>query len=814
VTNTEWPMRLFLSGYGAMWGQWAGHCREGTAMKVHDLGQRRRPRSCRRTRSPGRNATGTLSLALLLICLSQAQVRAQQSCVNPAVGVPPFGGPPDWLAAGQPSYADSIHDPRWQGALAMTYGSGTAGQVEFRALSDASFLYLSWHMRINESFDSDGDVLRVVFGTPSGTPTVGQPDVRIEIKPLKAKSGADFMPPKVNQSVLTQTRIRTSLTGTWSPVATEPAWLTNAHAWVNTDNSWAVNMKVPRLSAGGPGTGIAFATNGNLRLWYEVQMKTTAANFVRYTWPRQLPSTIDPSSIEMAPWNRRVPAMPATAAGCPAGTSCFWLDMASNPVPAASELHLAGGSSSAVVCSDVGVSLAYDMVGAYEKLTDPTAQESSKIRYRALNPKPVNTFFARPFNKSGMTIPMNGIRAFFRIADWGSSPNPEQAAPGAQLWMEVPGTTGGIGNSTLISDMSLASLTNITFDWTVVDVAANPFLTNLINGDMPEHQCLFVELTSALPITFVNNSVYRNMDFVAASKFQRGAAISVVGLAPIGGSHRDVYLFVETQNMPRRASRASRYPVPARPDTASDEAPHRRMQSSGASDSLIPTYRVHAFHDTGERETDAGTTYSILEPQSSFGYYVRHDGEVEGWRHSLTGAQLIELAPNFYKLAVRDNGVATVTTTIEALEPMPFALSLHAGLSLPHGALSNTHDPGFGLTIDGKQRLNATFAAVGLLGYHHFTGAVGNTDLDLYHASGGLEAVLTSGKLALLAEAGGGGYHFSPGGTDPGAHAGLGLEFDVSPQVVLGVSYRVHTVFTSGSNTTFSSIQAGGRFRF
>jgi hypothetical protein len=151
---------------------------------------------------------------------------------------------------------------------------------------------------------------------------------------------------------------------------------------------------------------------------------------------------------------------------------------------------------------------------------------------------------------------------------------------------------------------------------------------------------------------------------------------------------------------------------------------------------------------------------------------------------------------------------------LSRLEPRSFALSLHAGVSLPHGTFNAAYDPGFGFTIDGKRQLNSTFAIIGLLGYHRFEGAGANTDLDLYHASAGLEALLTSGRVALLADAGGGVYHFSPGSTDPGAHAGIGLELDVSPAVVLGISYRAHTVFTSGSNTTFSSIQAGARLRF
>jgi len=101
-----------------------------------------------------------------------------------------------------------------------------------------------------------------------------------------------------------------------------------------------------------------------------------------------------------------------------------------------------------------------------------------------------------------------------------------------------------------------------------------------------------------------------------------------------------------------------------------------------------------------------------------------------------------------------------------------------------------------------------------LAGYHRFGGEAAIPDLDLFHASAALEARVTSGRPSVLVDAGGGLYNFSPGSTDPGVHAGLGIEFDVSPMVSLGITGRVHTVFTTGSNTTFSSLQAGGRIRF
>ena len=82
-----------------------------------------------------------------------------------------------------------------------------------------------------------------------------------------------------------------------------------------------------------------------------------------------------------------------------------------------------------------------------------------------------------------------------------------------------------------------------------------------------------------------------------------------------------------------------------------------------------PVYLVHVWHVTGQTFTDHnGATRKVLEPQTSFGYYLEHEGALFGWNHKLTGPGLVEIAPNFYKISIPDNGTATVTTQIEARE--------------------------------------------------------------------------------------------------------------------------------------------------
>ena len=154
------------------------------------------------------------------------------------------------------------------------------------------------------------------------------------------------------------------------------------------------------------------------------------------------------------------------------------------------------------------------------------------------------------------------------------------------------------------------------------------------------------------------------------------------------------------------------------------------------------------------------------------------------------------------------------TDRLSKLEAPRFGLSLHAGPSLPLGKLNDTFDAGPGLTADATRRLNGTFTLAALLGFHRFGSSNQTGDLNVYHLSGSVEALAASGAAGFFVEAGGGAYVLDPGTTHPGVHAGVGVGFEVAPRLELGGSVRAHTIFTSGSNTSFLSIQGGGRILF
>lgn len=315
-----------------------------------------------------------------------------------------------------------------------------------------------------------------------------------------------------------------------------------------------------------------------------------------------------------------------------------------------------------------------------------------------------NTFAAWP-TYSGVSTAAGKVRARFRIANWGSS----------NEWTDV-----GPAFNSVDSD------------------ATGKIEKACVQGGAPacpvppsghNHQCMLVELTSPNNVTFLNDSVYRNMDFVSNSFFERDAEISLKGLPPLPGSKgkRDVYLYVDTRNMPktargpldekalrgaleaaaeydrhvvnlvdpklalaqssellkkadRPASRAAAG-KPREPRPAGEQVPSGRgpapvvVRSSKTPQEILkdvwPTYEVHVYYDTGTDLQVGSKKGRRLTPAPSFGFFVHHSGDLSGWLHQMVGldAKLVEIAPHFYKIEVPDGGAVKLVNRIEGITP-------------------------------------------------------------------------------------------------------------------------------------------------
>jgi len=474
-------------------------------------------------------------------------------------------------------------------------------------------------------------------------------------------------------------------------------------------------------------------------------------------------------------------------------------------------------------------------------------EEESKIQFSTSGSPPTNTFFVRPTNISSdpaRPVPTDSVNARFWIANWGSQPG----------W---DATTGQWKQITLVAEQTLprnidtidigqtaTELNQVAFDWTITDAcwlaqfqrdiepayALPAACPNVVRGS---HQCVLVELSSPQPYIFRRKSLWRNMDMERiGSPLVRTAQVSAQNLPPgEKGGAKTVYLYVEAHNLPRMttgaATRGQKQFLTAvgqgqqfRPDSNDAATRARRgffFSGNDGRDSVLPTYRVHAYRETGDSVTINGRKFASLRPQTSFGYWVRRDGDVAGWTYRLEGAggaTLEQLAPNFYKVVVPHDSFVTVISTINAIPPQPFALSLHGGLTLPTGTLKSAVKSGFGLTADFERRLNATFSVALLFGFHRFDSTSTTGHLDIQHVSGSLQKTVGSGVTRLMFDAGGGWYTFTPGASKAGGHAGAGVAIELSPYVGLSAHVRAHRVFTGGPGTNFFSIQAGGRARF
>lgn len=148
-----------------------------------------------------------------------------------------------------------------------------------------------------------------------------------------------------------------------------------------------------------------------------------------------------------------------------------------------------------------------------------------------------------------------------------------------------------------------------------------------------------------------------------------------------------------------------------------------------------------------------------------------------------------------------------------------WGLSLHGGVSFPHGDFDTVFNPGPNFAVDLEYRLTQTFSLEGIYGFHRFNGETFGTvkvgDLNLHQFSFNGKVYGGGSPVRPFFNFGGGVYHFGAvGTTNGGLNVGGGIQFDVTPTFAVEGVYNFHNIFTSGQNTRFSALQGGVRFRF
>ncbi len=157
------------------------------------------------------------------------------------------------------------------------------------------------------------------------------------------------------------------------------------------------------------------------------------------------------------------------------------------------------------------------------------------------------------------------------------------------------------------------------------------------------------------------------------------------------------------------------------------------------------------------------------------------------------------------------------TRIIEASCRMPaLFISLLAGVSLPHGNFGNAVDPGFAGTLALEYLVAPNISAMAVYSRNQFKSKIASaSDVAVNQISAQAKYYIPSSlPYDVFVNAGASSYSFSPGSSKTGYNVGIGGQYDVSQMFGLIAAYNFHSMSSSGTSTTFSSIQGGIYFGF
>ena len=151
-----------------------------------------------------------------------------------------------------------------------------------------------------------------------------------------------------------------------------------------------------------------------------------------------------------------------------------------------------------------------------------------------------------------------------------------------------------------------------------------------------------------------------------------------------------------------------------------------------------------------------------------------------------------------------------------------WGLSLHAGVSIPHGDFGDSFNSGPNVGVDLEYRFNRRFSLEAIYTFNHFGGETFTFGGNTFTLSGtNIHNLSLNGKVyggtspvRPFFNFGGGVYVFNSATARGGINFGGGLQFDLTPTVALDSMYNFHNVFASGSGLQYSTVQGGVRFRF
>lgn len=455
---------------------------------------------------------------LFALMVFSAESTAQQVSASKKLCLPETYGVP--YGPDEPQIDGIIAgDVGWNKSLRYLFQNGTtASDAIVQGLSDSGYIYLSFEVNLNQSFNNDDAIVLVI--SPGGG---AQNDRRIHIYPV---SGPDYYDPGDGVGAAPDSYPRQvdywNDSNTWNNTATaikevNPSWLRN-NIRVSSANagpgnlSWYVEMRIPRNNVPANNinpsvdSGINFPSSGTFKMYVNIVRVNTKTNPIEADerhWP------------EDAPGIKRFLETDTP-------TEDTW-----GEVSLYSSFASASCSGVSINYSSISTNFGYSFHGWNLSLTESNIFDA--------------TAYNDSVNSSGSFVMAEDVSATFKIANWGLG----------EEWVAVPadsGSTNPTSPPVSIPEATISTSGQYTFQttWTLDADERLDYTT-------ASHQCVLVELDSTNPGTaFVNKSAYSNMEFVdTSSPFERRAVIGTSGLRlPKGMRKHEIRLYEFTYNAP------------------------------------------------------------------------------------------------------------------------------------------------------------------------------------------------------------------------------------------------------------------------
>lgn len=532
---------------------------------------------------------------------------------------------PDSTTYLQPPFIDGniAEDKGWTRAWRYSFNNGDyVHDAVVQGIKDSQFLYLSFEVNKDENL-IETDAIVIAFDPIDPT---------VDLAGSAAARRLLHVFPLVLDGVASPVDMRYWQGYPWSGSGTAPPGDTKAVATASgsdPNRSWFVELKIPRADFGIPSTG-------NFGMYF---------NVLATRGPKQGPAD---GGIPF-PWDPIVTEYPWPL---PPDTPLMTDDLLNTPAP--TETYWGTATVAPATCN-----------GVFITPTDIRTENTPPNLISLNNP---NVFHATVRNTTidgttGAFVPVSGISATFKVADFGLQPDPWQGQ-----WNEVQEDAGS-SNPTATTVIPAATTTgdgtaDLTTAWTISTQAQIDHYTAF------PHQCILVELDSAASsqpwaTVFTNRSAWTNMDFGYTSVFESSAKVDPRGwgVARRGKSavldlwvtkqidrlnRGDVLQALETapgrggEHRHARAlngswadlSKLEHFPAER---NASWQEYEEKLEKRSTQVSQL-TYLVHGCAHTGKKVRIKGNDYEICKRVGSYGYVLRHAGSGRAnWKFDLQG---------------------------------------------------------------------------------------------------------------------------------------------------------------------------------